>query len=161
MAFCKSCGQEIGDAGFCPKCGAAQVAGTAPAAVAVAVASDSPTAGIDENVAAVLGYFFMWIGGLVFLLIDKRPFVRFHAAQSLAFNIAAAGIGILFGIGLAIVTFITIMIHFPVGFLGIFLWPVIGIGLFLTWLFLMYKAYQHEMFKLPVIGNLVERMINK
>jgi uncharacterized membrane protein len=42
------------------------------------------TEALPENVAAMLAYLFGWVGGLVFLLIDRRPFVRFHAAQSVA-----------------------------------------------------------------------------
>ena len=38
---------------------------------------------MDENVAGLLCYSLGWVTGLIFLLIDKRPFVRFHAAQSL------------------------------------------------------------------------------
>jgi uncharacterized membrane protein len=30
----------------------------------------------------VLSYLFGWISGLAFLLFDRRPFVRYHAAQS-------------------------------------------------------------------------------
>jgi uncharacterized membrane protein len=33
-------------------------------------------------VAAALSYLFGWVGGLVFLFFDPRPFVRYHAAQS-------------------------------------------------------------------------------
>src|SRR5260370_36913559 len=85
MASCSACGQEIGNASFCPKCGANQgAAATAPAA-AVAVAS--PTAGLDENVAGLLCYILGWVTGLIFLLIDKRPFVKFHAAQSIPMSI--------------------------------------------------------------------------
>jgi uncharacterized membrane protein len=39
---------------------------------------------LSENVAAPLSYLFGWVSGIVFLLIDRRPFVRFHAAQSVA-----------------------------------------------------------------------------
>ncbi len=39
--------------------------------------------GMTENVAGLLCYSLGWITGLIFLLIDKRPFVRFHAAQSI------------------------------------------------------------------------------
>jgi uncharacterized membrane protein len=39
------------------------------------------------------------------------------------------------------------------------LWPVVGIACFAAWVFCMYKAYQHEKFKLPIIGNIVEKMI--
>ena len=44
--------------------------------------SNSQT-GLSENVAGLLCYILGWITGLIFLLIDKRPFVRFHAAQSI------------------------------------------------------------------------------
>lgn len=39
---------------------------------------------LSENVAGMLCYLFGWVSGLVFLLVDRRPFVRFHAAQSVA-----------------------------------------------------------------------------
>lgn len=39
---------------------------------------------LPENVAGMLCYLFGWVSGLVFLLVDRRPFVRFHAAQSVA-----------------------------------------------------------------------------
>ena len=50
-ALSVACGQEIGDANFCPKCGANQAA-TAPAGGAAA----SPTEGLAENVAGLLSY---------------------------------------------------------------------------------------------------------
>jgi uncharacterized membrane protein len=39
---------------------------------------------MPETVAAPLCYLFGWVSGILFLLIDRRPFVRFHAAQSVA-----------------------------------------------------------------------------
>jgi hypothetical protein len=75
MAFCKACGQEIGAATFCPKCGASQ-----SAAVATSGLPAAPTEGIAENVAGLLCYLVGWVTGIIFLLIDKRPFVKFHAA---------------------------------------------------------------------------------
>ena len=153
MAFCSSCGTEVAGAAFCPKCGAAQgVAASAPVA-------PSPTAGMEENIAGLLCYIFGWVSGLIFLLIDKRPFVKFHAAQSIAFNIAIFAVYVAFAIVGFVFTMITAMLHFPVGFLMVFLWPIIGIGVLITWIFLMYKAYSHEKFKLPIIGNMVEGMV--
>lgn len=116
---------------------------------------------MEENVAGLLCYIFWWVSGLIFLLIDKRPFVRFHAAQDIAFNIAMAIIGFVFWILVVVVTIVTAMIHLPVGWLLGLLWPVVGIAFFATWIFLMYKAYNHEMFKLPIIGDMVEKMVNK
>lgn len=163
MAFCKACGQDAGDASFCPKCGAAQgaVAGGAPSAAVAAPAAVSPTAGIDENIAGLLCYIFWWVSGLIFLLVDKRPFVRFHAAQDIAFNIAMIAVGMAFWIIVAFLTFVTALLHFPIGFLAAFLWPVIALAFLGTWIFLMYKAYNHEKFKLPIIGDMVEKMVGQ
>ena len=113
MAFCKACGQDAGDASFCPKCGAAQGAslgGAQSAAVAApgATAADYPTAGMEENIAGFLCYLVGWITGLIFLLIDKRPFVRFHGAQSIAFNIS------IFPIWIALWIVWLIIAHIPI-----------------------------------------------
>jgi uncharacterized membrane protein len=43
-----------------------------------------PTEHLSENVAAALCYLFGWVSGIVFLLVDRRPFVRYNAAQSVA-----------------------------------------------------------------------------
>lgn len=154
MAFCGACGAEVGGAAFCPKCGAAQTGGGA-----APVAAAPPTAGIEENVAGLLSYLVGWITGLIFLLIDKRPFVRFHAAQSIALNIAFIAIWIVFWICSSVIAMITAAMHIPIGFLLFFLWPIIGLGFLALWIFVMYKAYQHEKYKLPIIGNLVEGMV--
>jgi uncharacterized membrane protein len=158
MAFCKACGQDAGESSFCPKCGAPQGAtsGGAQGAAVAAPAAASATEGMDENVAGLLCYIFFWVTGLIFLLIDKRPFVKFHAAQSIAFNISIIPIWI----ALWIVEFI--LAHIPIiGFLGLIMFPIFGLAIFAVWILLMYKAYSHEMFKLPIIGNIVEGMVNK
>jgi uncharacterized membrane protein len=150
MAFCSACGAEVSGAAFCPKCGAAQSAVAAPAAPAA-----STTAGMDENVAGLLSYVLGWLTGLIFFLIDKRPFVRFHAAQSILLSIAVfvAYFAVAIGFGLFRVI--------GLGFFAIFIYPVIGLIVFVLWLFLMYKAYQHEKFMIPIIGGIAESMASK
>src|SRR5580700_695339 len=126
MAFCSKCGTEVGaGAGFCPKCGA-------PQSVAV-VAPIPPEAqsGLSENVAALLSYLVGWVTGIIFFLIDKRPFVRFHAAQSMVvfgglfvLSVAlsmftAAGI---FGGGFHIFFLLFGLIHFVIWLLWLILW---------------------------------------
>jgi uncharacterized membrane protein len=163
MAFCSACGSDVAGASFCPKCGAAQgaaaPASAAAAPVPAAVAVAPPTEGIEENIAGLLCYIFGWVSGLIFLLIDKRPFVKFHAAQSIALNIAMIGVWIALIIVGFLLTMITAMLHFPIGIFSVFLTPIIGIGFFVLWIFLMYKAYNHEKYKLPIIGNMVENMV--
>lgn len=146
MAFCKACGQDIGDANFCPKCGASQSSAVAPAPVVSAPSSE----GLAENVAGLFCYLLGWVTGIVFLLIDKRPFVKFHAAQSI----------VVFG-GL---TVLRIAASFLSGLTGFFIWGLFGlIGLlgFVLWILLMVKAYQHEMFKLPIAAGIAESIAGK
>ena len=151
MAFCKSCGQDIGAASFCPKCGASQSATATPVVAPVA----SPTEGLQENVAGLLCYVLGWLTGLVFLLIDKRPFVRFHAVQSIGLNI---GIVVVY----LAVAFSFVMLHLlHLGFLALAIYPLLWLLVLALWVFMMYKAYQHEKFMLPIIGKIAEGMAGK
>jgi uncharacterized membrane protein len=148
MAFCKACGQDIGTANFCPKCGANQSAAVSPAPVAPS------TEGLPENVAGLLCYVLGWLTGIIFLLIDKRPFVRFHAAQSI----------VVFG-GLTVVRIALVFMHGMTGFVA---WGFVGmlsllLGLVMVvlWILLMVKAYQHEMFKVPIAAPIAENIAGK
>src|SRR6202795_1917254 len=113
MAFCKACGTELGGAAFCPKCGASQTAPAVPMGTAPAASE-----GLAENVAGLLCYVLGWVTGIIFILIDKRPFVRFHAAQSIvvfgALTVIRIGLGIVMSIG---------------GFVGFGLWALISMVL--------------------------------
>jgi uncharacterized membrane protein len=159
MAFCSACGSDVGGAAFCPKCGAAQgAAAAAPAPAPAGGASVAPaTSGLEENVAGTLCYlpFVGWIIALVFFLIDKRPFVKFHAAQSLTL---AVGL-IIFYVGLSIAMIMLHMMH--IFFLGLLIYPLLWLLIIVTLIFMMYKAYQHEKFKLPVIGDFAENLAGK
>jgi uncharacterized membrane protein len=114
----------------------------------------SPTSGLESNIAGLLCYLFGWVSGLIFLLLDKRPLVRFHAAQSIGISIAAVAIGIVFWVFTAILTIVS-------GGLGVFislLFPLIMIGIFAVVIVCMVKAFKNEKFKLPVIGDIAEKM---
>jgi uncharacterized membrane protein len=151
VAFCKSCGQDIGTSAFCPKCGAGQSASATP----VVVQAASPTEGLQENIAGLLCYVLGWLSGLIFLLIDKRPFVRFHAVQSIGLNI---GIVVVY----LAVAFSFVMLHFlHLGFLALAIYPVLWLLVLAVWVFMMYKAYQHEKFMLPIIGKIAEGIAEK
>lgn len=143
MAFCKSCGQDIGTANFCPKCGASQSAAAAPVAAPIAASSE----GLAENVAGLLCYALGWVTGLIFLLIDKRSWVKFHAAQSIA----------VFG-GL---TIIRIGLLFMTHFLGWGIQALLGLIGFVLWIFLMVKAYQHETVRIPIAADIADSLAGK
>lgn len=105
------------------------------------------SSGMDENLAGLLCYLAWFITGIIFLIIEKENrFIRFHALQSIIVSV------ILFVINIVLTAI-----------------PLIGwaIGLLLTplyiilWLFMMWKAYQGKMFKLPIIGNMAEKQLDK
>ncbi len=154
MAFCSKCGSEVGaGAGFCPKCGQAQ---SADAVVASAPAAQSGTTGMSENVAGLMCYLLGWVTGIIFFFIDKRPFVRFHAAQSIVvfggLHVLNIVLGIFFGAAL--------MFRGGIG-LGSALFSLIGLVSFILWILLMVKAYQHEMFEVPIAAGIAKGFSGK
>ncbi len=150
MAFCKACGQEVGTATFCPKCGANQASAATPVAAPAATGAPA-TAGLEENVAGLLCYALGWVTGIIFLLIDKRPFVKFHAAQSV----------VLFG-GLTILRIGLAMMGGIVGYGSMWgLSALLGLIGFVLWILLMVKAFQHQLFKLPVVGPIADGIASK
>ncbi len=157
MAFCKACGQEIGTATFCPRCGANQSSSANPASAPSVTPAVSSREGLEENVAGLLCYapFVGWIIALIFFLIDKRSFVKFHAAQALALYVSL----MVFYFVLAIFMGMLHVIH--LFFLGALLYPLLGLASFLLLIFLMYKAYLHERYKLPVLGDFAEGIASK
>lgn len=168
MAFCSSCGAELADGtAFCAKCGRqvnasdatnAAASPVAPAAASSFAAQPSATAGIQENVAGLLCYVLGWLTGLIFLLIDKRPFVRFHAGQSIAvfgvISILYVVLGQIFVVGVAV--------GGAVGFgFGSLLLLVLRVGAIGLWILLMVKAYQGQRYKLPLFGDYAESLAGK
>jgi uncharacterized membrane protein len=151
MAFCSKCGNEVpAGAGFCPKCGEVQ------AGSAVVPAATVAQSGMSENVAALLAYVFGWVTGIIFFLIDKRPFVRFHAAQSIVvfggLHIINIAIGIAFGAGF--------MMTGGLGTLGLgsALYSLVSLVAFILWILLMVKAYQHEKFEVPIASGIAKSL---
>ena len=98
--------------------------------------------GLKPNVAALLSYIAGFVSGIVFLVIEKEnKFVRFHALQS-------------------IITFGAIFVLqwvFSVMFYVSALVLLLNLASLALWIILMIKAYKGERFKLPVIGDIVEK----
>ena len=157
MTYCTKCGAKVPEtAQFCQVCGQPQAgAGTAPAAPTPVPQAQS---GLSENTAALLSYVLGWLTGIIFYLIDHRPYVRYHAAQSI----------VTFG-GLHIIREI-IAIVFCVGWWwgggfgmhwggGLLIIWALGLLTLVLWIFCMIKASQGERFKLPIAGEIAEGLL--
>lgn len=156
MAYCTNCGTTVPDhADFCQKCGQRQKPAPTDVPIATAVPAQS---GLSENVAALLSYVLGWLTGLIFLLIDKRPYVRFHAAQSLvtfgALSVARIVLGLIFGVGWWFGAHAG-MRHFG---LGLPLLSLLSLLTFVLWILCMVKAYQGHRFKVPLAGDIAENI---
>ena len=149
MAFCAKCGTQVNEGvGFCPKCGAPQGAAAPAAGVAAGT-------GMAENVAGLLCYVFGWITGLIFFLIDKRPFVRFHAAQSIVvfggLHIVSIVLGMVFGVGL----FFSGLGGFSI---GLMLMMLLNLVCLVLWILCMVKAFQNEKFEVPIAADFAKKL---
>jgi uncharacterized membrane protein len=108
-------------------------------------ASKSST-GLEPNVAGLLCYVLGFITGIIFLIIEKESrFVRFHAVQSILFSV--------------ILFIIRVVLAFIPG-IGWILSMIVSLATLVLWILLMIKAYQGEMYKLPVIGDIAEKQAN-
>jgi uncharacterized membrane protein len=165
MPFCKSCGSSV-EGQFCAKCGTPVGAASAPeytrpaGSEAPVAASPQPAApagaaGLTDNLAGLLCYLLGFITGILFLVLEpynRNKFIRFHAFQSIFFNVAMFAIFI----GLSIVG---IVLHFiPMMWaLMALVHTVVSLAMFVVWVLLLVKAYQGQRWKLPVIGDLAEK----
>ncbi len=114
--------------------------------------------GLDANIAALLSYVLTWLTGLIFFLVEKENrFVRFHAMQAILFGAGITVIGIVLSIVLGILGFISHIL----GLVGLLIWPVYMLAILIGWIICMVKAYQGQMFKLPIIGDMAENIVNK
>lgn len=122
--------------------------------------------GLDENIAALLAYLFGWVSGLIFFLIEKdSKLVRFHAMQSILLN----AVILVLSVVLWIVTFVLVlmMAMLPdvmaslMGLLTTLIWLVFSIAILIAWILCLVRAYQGQFFKLPFIGNMAEKIVNK
>jgi uncharacterized membrane protein len=102
--------------------------------------------GMSENVASGLSYVFTWLTGLIFFLVDRRPEVRFHAMQAIAF-----------GLLWTLVAVVRPYMPFPIDALLGVLWVVF----FVFWIILMIQGFQGKHYKLPVIGDFAEQQAGR
>jgi len=171
MAFCPNCGTQLADnVAFCPNCGKAvgqaspRTASAAPPptpppapeasynAQAAPVVAAAPLA---ENVAGMLAYFTI-IPAIVFLLIEpynRNRFVRFHSFQCLF----VAATLVVIDVVLMILSSILHLVPLIGWAVTAIMWPIYSLAVLALWLLLVIKAYQHQIYKLPIVGDLAEK----
>ena len=159
MPHCTKCGAAMADNGsFCPVCGASQAAAPVVHENPAPVSGGSTEPQMAENTAALLSYVLGWVTGLIFYFIDKRPYVRFHAAQSIVvfggLNVITILLGMVFGMSL--------MAGGMAGFsMGFAIYRIVDLAAFVLWILLMIKAYQGQRFRVPIAADLADKFFGK
>lgn len=115
---------------------------------------ESTPSGLSDNGAGALAYITI-IPAILFLVLppyNQSPYVRFHAWQSVFFNVAAVAL------------YIVLAILGRIPLLGLLVFPlmlVLDLGLFILWLVVVLKAVNGQRFKIPIIGALAETQAGK
>lgn len=141
---CANCGAGLASGvTFCPSCGK-------PALGSTPASSVHSSRGMQRNVAGALCYLAGFITGIFSLVCEPYKhdrFVRFHAFQAIFLTVAWLAVYFVFGI-------VSSMFVLQLWQVMWMLYSLLGFAFFLLWIFLMYKAYSNEQFKLLVIGDL-------
>ena len=107
--------------------------------------ANSSGTGLSKNAAAALSYVLGPITGVVFLILEKDSFVRFHAMQSIFLFGGLFALQWLIGVTVILIPLI----------------PLISLLGFILWLVLILKAWQGVEYEVPVVGSFARRFLTK
>ena len=128
-------------------------------------ASGKSALGLEGNVAAAIGYV-IGILALILIFIEKdNRFVKFHALQSVFYSIGITILLIAFTLVSTVLTIgmaaVSESLGFIVGLLVTLVYLALVLAMVAGLIYAAYKAYQGQLVKLPIVGNLAEKIANK
>jgi uncharacterized membrane protein len=144
---CPHCAAQMPEtAAFCPGCGRSmQVAPSVEGKVGI----------FPENLAGALAYF-TFIPAVLFLVLQpykQNHFLRFHSVQCILLWF----VGVLTGVAIKLIAMVLLQVPLAGPLLIVLITVLACLGAGVTWLVLVVKALQGEMFKFPALGELAER----
>lgn len=152
MAFCVHCG-SAGEGAFCPSCGKPMGGGGGAAPPPAGTAAG----GMTDNVAGALCYVLGLITGILFLVLEpynRNRQVRFHAFQSIFFNLACIAVWIAIAVlSVVIGTVIPLVGSMIMGLVSMVVW----VGFLILWIVLLVKTFNGQKWVLPVVGPMAEK----
>ena len=117
--------------------------------------------GLDENIAAALSYLFGPVSGLFVLVMERRnKFVRFHALQSTLWFLILCVIR--WGVGffqhlLGWIPVVNLIVN-PTADAATTVISLVGV---ISTVYLMVRAFGNATVKIPIIGDIAWRQVNK
>ena len=101
--------------------------------------------GLPKNTAGALSYVLGPITGVVFFVLEKDPYVKFHAMQSIVVFVLLFVLQWVFGLTIVLLPLV----------------PLLSILGFVLWLLLIYKAWQGEEWEVPILGTYARKFLKK
>lgn len=112
------------------------------------MAAENLTTGLPKNTSAALSYVLGPVTGVIFFVLEKDPFVRFHAMQSIIVSVVFIFISIILG-PIGIILGLTVIF----AWLSALLVGIVNVGGFVLWLLLIYKAWMGQEWEVPILGK--------
>ena len=118
---------------------------------------------LEENIASLICYIGLFVTGFIFFLLEKKKkTVRFHALQSILTFLPLTIIGWIFygplGLNYSSANAFGVSYSYATGWsIFWYIGMLINLVMFILWLILMFKAYQGEKFKLPIVGYISDK----
>lgn len=149
MAFCSNCGAAV-EGRFCAQCGnpvSGEAAAGTGAPGATPIAPPAAAAALSDNTAGALCYALLLITGVLFLVLEpysRNRSIRFHAFQSIYYNVAWFVIWFACSMVLGV-------LHLAL------LLPLIWLCFVGLWIYLIITTAQGKTVVLPGIGPLAQK----
>lgn len=107
--------------------------------------AEKSVTGLNKNTAGALSYVLGPITGVIFLVLEKDSYVRFHAMQSVVVFVSLFVLQVLLGITIILAA----------------LAPLVSVLSFVLWLLLIYKAWMGEEWEVPFLGAYARKFVKK
>lgn len=116
------------------------------------------------NIMAAAAYLSWVIGLIVYIIAKDDKVAKFHAMQSILANFVYSILylifaGIMFGL-MFVITLVLAMVKMEslalIAFLPLLLVPLAGLAMLVYLLLALWKGWNNEIYKLPLIGGLAE-----
>ena len=109
----------------------------------------------DSNLLAAIAYLLGFFAIIIYFVKKDNRFLRFHSLQATAYSVA----WMVVFIGLMIVSAIVSAVTMGIGSICFLFVPLLGLVAFVGLIYAAYKAFEGEMWEMPLIGPMARKYV--
>lgn len=134
---------------------------TSPAGIPDPNAPAPAATGLAPNIAAGIACLFPVVGGIVFLVLEKKDkFVRFWAMQAVFLGGLAVGISVAIGMAHLVFDLIPLVGKLLMGVLGL-ADMLFRLAWFIVYVICIVKAFSNQEWEIPWLGKLARKQLER